>query len=123
VEVKEGISRQLIVDRVIIKKIKREAGMKKLLVVLAALLLAMPVCALAEDYAASGSAAKTQLKEFVVYTDKNARDNHYIPSGWMGDYGDIKLNDQSADNPQAGTTSIEINYSGKKTQNQGWAGV
>jgi len=41
----------------------------------------------------------------------------------MGDYGDIKLNDQSADNPQAGTTSIEINYSGKKTQNQGWAGV
>ncbi|MCX5711523.1 MAG: hypothetical protein NTY47_00405, partial [Candidatus Omnitrophica bacterium] len=68
-------------------------------------------------------ATKTQSKEFVVYTDNNAHDNHYILSGWMGDYGDIKLNDQVTDNPQSGTTSVEISYSAKKAQSQGWAGV
>ncbi len=62
--------------------------MKKLLVVLGALVLMMPICALAQEQTTA------KPKEFVVYTDKNARDNHYIPSGWMGDYGDIKLNDQ-----------------------------
>lgn len=91
--------------------------MKKLLVVLVALVLMMPICALAEEE----STAKP--REFVVYTDKNARDNHYIPSGWMGDYGDVKINDQSMDNPHSGTTSLQFIYSAKKSQGQGWAGV
>src|SRR3989338_5397143 len=91
--------------------------MKKLLVVLAALVLLVPICALAEEQTV------TPPKEFVVYTDKNARNNHYIPSGWMGDYGDIKLNDQSMDNPHSGTTCIQFVYFAKKSQGQGWAGV
>ena len=73
--------------------------MKKLLAVLAVLALAMPVIAMAEGNAP---------KEFVVYSDKNSKDNHYIPSGWMGDTGDIKMNDQSADNPYSGTTAIQF---------------
>nr|HPL82772.1 hypothetical protein [Candidatus Omnitrophota bacterium] len=87
--------------------------MKKLLVLLLVLGLFLPAALLAEE----------GLKEFVVYADKNAKDNHYIPSGWMGDTGDIKMNDQSAVNPKTGTTSIEFNYNAKKAQNQGWAGV
>ncbi|MBU4252680.1 MAG: hypothetical protein KKC39_03960 [Candidatus Omnitrophica bacterium] len=90
--------------------------MKKLLVVLLALSLAVPVITWAEERAANP-------KEFVVYLDKNAKDNHYIPSGWIGDYGDIKMIDQSAENPHTGTTSIQFVYSAKKTQGQGWAGV
>ena len=90
--------------------------MKKLLVMLLALSLLVPAMAVAED-AAAGS------KEFVIFSDKNARDNHYIPSGWMGDTGDISLNDRSVDNPHGGTTSIQFVYSAKKAQNQGWAGV
>jgi hypothetical protein len=91
--------------------------MKKLLVVLAALALVMPVITLAEEGAGAGP------KEFAVYVDKGHRGNHYIPSGYMGDYGDIRLNDQSADNPHSGTTCIQIIYSAKKSQNQGWAGI
>ncbi|MFA5145621.1 MAG: hypothetical protein WC723_06450 [Candidatus Omnitrophota bacterium] len=91
--------------------------MKKLLVVLAALILATPMCALAEEKAAE------KPKEFMVYTDRNSRDNHFIPSGWMGDYGDIKLNDQSVDNPHSGTTCLQFSYSAKKSQAQGWVGV
>lgn len=91
--------------------------MKKLLIVMLALVLAVPAMAVAEEKAASSP------KEFVVYLDKNAKDNHYIPSGWIGDYGDIKMIDQSAENPHTGTTSIQFVYSAKKTQGQGWAGV
>ncbi|MFA7652325.1 MAG: hypothetical protein WCY42_00915 [Candidatus Omnitrophota bacterium] len=89
--------------------------MKKLVAILAVLALAMPVLALAQT--------DTTQKEFVVYSNKNARNNHYIPSGWMGDTGDIKMNDQSADNPKDGATSIQFTYSAKKTQGQGWAGI
>jgi len=90
--------------------------MKRLLVVMLALSLLVPAIAVAEEKAAGP-------KEFVVFLDKNAKDNHFIPSGWMGDYGDIKMNDQSADNPHGGTTGIQFIYSAKKSQNQGWAGV
>jgi len=91
--------------------------MKKLLVAMLVLVLLAPAITRAEEKAASSP------KEFVVYLDRNAKDNHYIPSGWIGDYGDIKMNDQTADSPHAGTTSIQFVYSAKKSQGQGWAGV
>jgi len=99
--------------------------MKKLMVVLAALILATPLCVFAQEKTESQAAAPAieKPKEFVVYSDKNARDNHYIPSGWMGDYGDIKLNDQFSENPQSGTTCMQFAYNAKKSQGQGWAGV
>ena len=90
--------------------------MKKLMMFMLAFSLLVPAIAATEEKAASP-------KEFVVFTDKNAKDNHYIPSGWMGDYGDIKMNDQAADNPHSGTSSIQFIYTAKKSQNQGWSGV
>ena len=91
-----------------------------MLAVLLAVMFLVPAMAVAEERDVVSAAGP---KEFVVYLDKNAKDNHYIPSGWMGDTGDIKLNDQSADNPHSGTTSIQFIYSAKKSQNQGWVGV
>ncbi|TAN61256.1 hypothetical protein EPN16_03625, partial [bacterium] len=67
--------------------------------------------------------AKGEVKSFSVYTDRQSSDNHYIPSGWMGDFGDIKINDQSTDNPHSGKTCIQFVYTAKKSQNQGWSGV
>ena len=66
---------------------------------------------------------KVTPKTFSVYSDKDAADNHYVPSGWMGDYGDLKLNDQSMDNPHSGTTCLQFTYTAKKSQGQGWAGI
>jgi len=63
------------------------------------------------------------FKTFNVYTDGNARDNHYIPSGWMGDWGDIKYNDKWKDKPYSGTSSIQIIYNGKAAQGARWAGI
>jgi hypothetical protein len=98
--------------------------MKKLILVVLAAILALPILVYAED-AVVGSVDVTVNvnKTFKVYTDKRSPDNHYILSGWMGDYGDIKLNDQNMNNPHSGTTSLEFVYTAKKTQNQGWAGV
>jgi len=91
--------------------------MKRMLIILLALAVVLPV------YVKAQEETTQKPKEFVIYRDKNSRDNHYIPSGWMGDYGDIKLNDQYTQNPQSGNTCIQFVYSAKKSQGQGWAGV
>lgn len=63
------------------------------------------------------------FKTFRLYTDANSPDNHYAPSGWMGDWGDLKVNVSDFENPHSGATAIRIDYSGKKTQGANWAGI
>jgi hypothetical protein len=60
---------------------------------------------------------------FSVYTDRWAPDNHFVPSGWMGDYGDIKLNDGCIESPYSGKTCIKITYTGAAKQGAGWMGI
>ncbi|MBN2119883.1 MAG: hypothetical protein JW734_02350 [Candidatus Omnitrophica bacterium] len=62
-------------------------------------------------------------KKFDVYTDGNSPSNHYAPSGWMGDVGDLSLDDQNMEEPASGATCIKIVYSGKRTQGRAWAGI
>ncbi len=69
-----------------------------------------------------GIYAQEGAKKFVIYTEKNSPDNHFIPSGWMGDYGDLKYNDQ-AQGAASGTTCIKITYNPKRSQGAGWAGI
>lgn len=64
-----------------------------------------------------------EFKKFNVYSDRSSRDNHYIPSGWMGDYGDIKLDTGWKENPHGGTTCIKITYTGEQKQGAGWCGI
>ena len=74
----------------------------------------------------TGSASLTyanDFKQFPVYTDAKSPDNHYDPSGWMGDYGDIQVNSECLTNPRSGTTCIRVTYTTKKNQGAGWAGV
>ncbi len=97
--------------------------MKKLIAVVLALALLSPLAFAAEEKEEQKAPAAGQVKEFWVFKDKGAKENHFIPSGWMGDYGDLKLNDQSIDNPYSGATCMQFVYTGKKSQAQGWAGV
>lgn len=60
---------------------------------------------------------------FYVYSDKSAPGNHYIPSGWMGDYGDLKIDDGNTSGPADGRTAIKITYSGEAKQGANWAGM
>ncbi|ODS37640.1 MAG: hypothetical protein A7315_03925 [Candidatus Altiarchaeales archaeon WOR_SM1_79] len=59
---------------------------------------------------------------FNVYTDKNASNNRYIPSGWMGDYGDITFDDNYTIGAYSGT-SIKIEYSANASQEKNWTGI
>ncbi len=67
--------------------------------------------------------AYAQGKDFPVYTDSKSPDNHYIPSGWMGDYGDLSMDDKYMGESHSGTTCIKFVYTAKRNQNQGWAGI
>lgn len=58
-----------------------------------------------------------------IYSDYRSPKNHYIPSGWMGDYADLTLDDASTTSPAAGKTCIKITYGAHVSQGFGWAGM
>lgn len=75
---------------------------------------------------------------FYIFTERGSRLNHYIPSGWMGDYGDIKFNTgwkdttpkpvtkdskKSKDPNVKDETCIQVKYSAERKQGAGWAGI
>lgn len=65
----------------------------------------------------------TEFRLFPIYSDDNSPDNHYFPSGWMGDFSDVSINSAYLDNPHSGTTSMRIRYTNKASQGARWAGV
>ena len=60
---------------------------------------------------------------FYIYADKASKDNHFVPSGWMGDYGDIKIDDASKEKPHSAPTCFKITYNGHAAQGANWAGI
>ena len=47
---------------------------------------------------------------FYIYNDGASPYNHFSPSGYMGDTGDIQIDGASEENPQSGETSIQVIY-------------
>jgi hypothetical protein len=108
--------------------------MKKLFWLMAILCVSLVLCAqnvvaqeweegAVEDEVLVGKAADFQEGNFYVYKDRGDRVNHYIPSGWMGDSGDVKMDLNCAVAPYAGKTCIEFTYTAKGKQGANWAGV
>lgn len=52
---------------------------------------------------------------FTVYTDDGHARNHYVPSGWFGDAGDLALTTADG-NAQSGSTAIRIDYTPRGPQ-------
>jgi hypothetical protein len=69
--------------------------------------------------------AKPQVdaSAFYIYSDRGARTNHFAPSGWMGDYGDLGVKESDGESPIDGRTDIKVTYSAKGTQGANWAGI
>ena len=63
------------------------------------------------------------FRTFPLYTDAKSPDNHYVPSGWMGDYGDLKLDDKYMKDCHSGSTCVQIVYNGKAAQGARWSGI
>jgi exo-beta-1,3-glucanase (GH17 family) len=60
---------------------------------------------------------------FDVYRDRDIAGNHYVPSGWMGDAGDIQLDECWRENTHTGSTAIRVEYTPQVTDSYKWAGV
>lgn len=60
---------------------------------------------------------------FYIYQDKSSKVNHFIPSGWMGDYGDLKLQDNYKNDCLDGLSCVEWTYTAESKQGNNWAGA
>ena len=62
---------------------------------------------------------------FYVYKDRASSDNHFFPTGWMGDQKDLLFKDDVIRNARDLDTCIKISYqpSGKDFSEDGWVGV
>jgi hypothetical protein len=47
----------------------------------------------------------------------------FYASGWMGDWGDIKLDVASTDNPHSSPLCLKVTYLGMGSQGNDWAGI
>jgi hypothetical protein len=75
------------------------------------------------EYTEKTSTPTAGFKGFPVYTDARSPDNHYIPSGYMGDYSDVKIDTACFENPHTGTTCIKITYSNAVSNGARWVGM
>jgi hypothetical protein len=60
---------------------------------------------------------------FYLYHGYKSPANHYTPSGWMGDYGDLRFNDNWQGVGISTHPVIRIFYSARASQGAGWAGI
>lgn len=75
-----------------------------------------------EIFAESRPIPKLTDEVAYVYVDAGSRLNHYIPSGWMGDFGDLKVGTNVKEGAYKGA-SIKIQYSAERKQGAGWTGI
>lgn len=71
----------------------------------------------------AGSTILARSDRFYVYSDSTGEANHFFPTGWMGDWNDIKMNQKSTVRPFSGRTCLEFVYTAKATRGARWAGV
>jgi len=73
-----------------------------------------------ESHAAT-SLLEASQSEFVVFGEYAAEENHFAPSGWMGDWADLDYYECDRSNPHSGQVAIRINYDPRGPE--GWAGI
>lgn len=79
--------------------------------------------AVAAMFLAVSAGAAAQPDVFYVYSDAHAVGNHFVPSGYMGDWADIKIDERSTDTPKEGKTAMKVVYDAQGRQGAEWAGV
>jgi len=55
-------------------------------------------------------AGKAVRLPFVVFSEKGSTNNHYFPSGWMGNIKAIRLDEGCRSNPHRGATCLRLEY-------------
>lgn len=86
-------------------------------------LLGLFSCLLISSVLARDVSSQEENMPFYVYYDTGSSYNHFYPSGWMGDWGEIKFNDDYRRDPRSGGSCIRVTYFGKGFHGAGWAGI
>lgn len=60
---------------------------------------------------------------FPIYANYAAANNHFAPSGWMGDLQAIRFDDCASDGDRFQNTYIEASYAPTTTDQLNWAGI
>ena len=76
-----------------------------------------------DDMYSKNDITSSSFKPFPVYTDGRSPDNHYVASGYMGDYSDVSIDISSFDKPYSGSTCIKIVYKNTVSNGARWVGV
>jgi hypothetical protein len=77
----------------------------------------------ADESSVKASKTATAFQPFYIYFDDQSKSNHFFPTGWMGDYGDLRINNAWTTEPHSGKTCIKISYNAKMSQKAGWTGM
>lgn len=67
--------------------------------------------------------AQAGFEGLCVYSDFGSRDNHGAPSGWMGDFRDLRIDPNWTNNPYAGTSCIKLTYTAEGSRHSNMIGV
>jgi hypothetical protein len=71
-----------------------------------------------------GQKAEAAFQPFVIFKNKGARENHYVPSGFMPNGKCLAMDDMWQQNCYAGKTCIKIVYDTECSKgDQKWAGI
>jgi len=65
----------------------------------------------------------TAASFFYLYADHGSRVNHFQPTGYMGDYKDVQVDEKNTEDPANGRTCIKITYVPSDEGKEGWAGL
>lgn len=57
----------------------------------------------------------------IIWSESDSPENHFFPTGWMGDLDSITMDDASHESPHSGKTCLKIIYSPKGPNS--WAGI
>ncbi len=68
-----------------------------------------------------GEAKPPKFKYFSVYSDEEFQDNHFVPSGFMGDTTDLKTSTAFGEKAYSGKTCLKVTYLARGEK--GWAGI
>ncbi len=71
----------------------------------------------------TGKPADFKDGKFGVYYERGSRQNHFVPAGWMGDHGDIKMEEGCKESPYEGNTCLKFTYTAQGKQGANWSGV
>ena len=83
------------------------------------------LCGLATSFLVCSflNAEELSFKPTAVYTDDKAKENHFFPTGLMGDHSSIVYHNACSRTPHSGSTCILIIYQNMSLQGLRWAGL